>query len=322
MNKQKRIKNLKRKNKYLTLKIKNLIKSNRNDTGVKTEINENPIAYYKYTSQKVFLLLLKNKTIKITNPLKFNDPMDSTVPTIEVNNDWIKKITNSIIKEQYPEYYNEFKSEFNEKFGSEFNKLKKEFEIINNKLMAEWPELISNFRVLSLTTKEKNLLMWSHYADEHKGVVIKFKQKSSLGNPIKVDYYNGYQSLNNFFKKTFAYIAIREMNNEISEKNIDNITNIMIKIMLNYFFMKMSEWSYENEYRIVYEKEHEKIKKINNNLDVLNISDEDIECVIIGASVSPLRIKRLKFVINKRFPNAQIKLFRREGWHLKSEQLN
>lgn len=326
INKTKQLVKLRRNNKHLKRKINNLIKYRGGiDKKIRSENNEPLTAYYKYTSQKSLLLLLRNKKIKITNPLEFNDPMDSTIPNIDINDQLIKRIIKSGISEEFPTFINQFKSEVNEKLSFEFRKLKKELKIHSDKLIKDWSVLIGNFRVLSLTTKEKNLLMWSHYADEHKGVVIKFKQKLSLGNPIKVDYHNGYQSLNNFFNMTFAYIAIKEIHGKNSEVNVDNISNITVDTISKYLFMKMSEWSYENEYRIVYHKDHDKINKINKinkNLDVLNVSDDDIECITIGSSVSPLRAKRLKLLIKSKFPNTQVKHYRRIGWDLKSEEIN
>ncbi len=83
--------------------------------------------------------------------------------------------------------------------------------------------------------------------------------------------------------------------------------------------MKMSEWSYENEYRIVYHESNAKLRKINSNLDVVEVNESDIESIIIGSSVSPLRAKRLAKLIKGRLPNTNVIVhqYRRVGWQLK-----
>lgn len=321
MTKHKKLKKLMRSNKRLKLIIKNLFKSPIN-TKTKAITNENPTAYYKYMTQEVLLLLLKNKTIKTTDPLKFNDPMDSSIPEIKINHSFIKSIINQALNEFHLNGGHELKSEFDKELSQEIYKFKKELKIISEELIREWATLISKFRVISLTTKDNNLLMWSHYANEHRGVVIQFNKKLSLGEPIKVDYYNGHQSLNNFFNVAFALIVKKEASSGFSEENIDKISDVTLEVMYKYFFMKMSEWEYENEYRIVYERNHQKIISINNDLDVINIEDGDIECITIGSSVSPLRARRLKLLIQSSFPKIEVKHYRRVGWELRSEKIN
>ncbi|PQJ84479.1 hypothetical protein BTO22_13195 [Aliivibrio sifiae] len=89
--------------------------------------------------------------------------------------------------------------------------------------------------------------------------------------------------------------------------------------MQKYFFLKMSEWSYENEYRIVYHKSNGKVRRINSNLDVVEVDESDIESIIIGSSVPPLRASRLTQLIKGRLPNAKVVVhqYKRAGWKLK-----
>jgi hypothetical protein len=188
---------------------------------------------------------------------------------------------------------------------------------ISDELLGKWSKIISQFRILSLTTKKNNLLMWSHYADEHRGVVVKFKKKPSFGTPIKVDYKKGHQSLNNSFNLMASLVIKIEGRNGFTDNHSNRFSDVFLEIMRKYFFMKMSEWSYENEYRIVYPKSHSKIININDDLDVVDINDDDIECIIIGSSVSPLRAKRLEFLIQRRFPKVDVKQCQRVGWQLK-----
>ncbi|ARU47221.1 DUF2971 domain-containing protein [Sulfurospirillum diekertiae] len=87
--------------------------------------------------------------------------------------------------------------------------------------------------VLSLSRTSTSILMWSHYANNHKGLVFGFEpkakdSKSCLAKPMKVDYEITYDLL--------SYVA----NSEIRQKQY-------IKELLT----KFKDWSYEKEYRVV-----------------------------------------------------------------------
>ncbi|EPP5774571.1 DUF2971 domain-containing protein [Vibrio cholerae] len=315
MSRTKQIKKLKRRVNFLNQKIKSMV---RNKGGESQTIESSPEAYYKYMNQRTLRLLLRNKTIKFTDPLKFNDPMDSTVPELKLDVKRLKDTMINVVAIDYPEL-NDYQSDLKNHLSADERKLKKDIKLISDKLLNDWSDIISHFRVLSLTTRPDNLLMWSHYADEHRGVVVKFKKDPSFGTPKKVNYKNGHQSLNNAFNLMASLVVKMEAKGGFNEKHSDMLSDVIMKIMHKYFFMKMSEWSYENEYRIVYPESNVKIKKINSNLDVVDVDESDIESIIIGSSVSPLRVSRLTKLIKRRYPNAKVVIhqYKRVGWQLK-----
>ncbi|MEA5182929.1 DUF2971 domain-containing protein [Vibrio parahaemolyticus] len=319
MSRFKQIKKLKRRVNFLNKKIKNRVRSKGDESSATINHKEStPEAYYKYMNQSTLRLLLRNKTIKFTDPLKFNDPMDSTVPELELNVKRLKDTMISVVAQDYPEF-SDFQSDLKNHLSTEERSWKKEIKVISDELLNGWSDIISHFRVLSLTTKPDNLLMWAHYADEHRGVVVKFKKNPSFGSPQKVNYKNGHQSLNNAFNLMASVVVKMEAKGGFNDKHSDMFSDVALKIMQKYFFMKMSEWSYENEYRIVYPESNAKVRKINSNLDVVKVNESDIESIIIGSSVSPLRASRLTQLIKRRLPNAKVVVhqYKRVGWQLK-----
>lgn len=82
---------------------------------------------------------------------------------------------------------------------------------------------------ISFTESKSNLLMWSHYADEHKGVVLGFNKNYS------------------FFKdlKRVKYDSI------IPDELITDIDINDNNSFLQLFYLKSDEWIYEKEHRIV-----------------------------------------------------------------------
>jgi len=152
------------------------------------------MSFYKYTNISTAILVLRNKSLRWSSPLIFNDLEECQFTPFT--------------KEQYLSSYNAYIQLLTEcakgrliydhnKF-SEISKLfiqvmrismdqgafdTKDFsEIILN--MFSNPEsdyrnfvnaaLIKSFRVLCVTEKYDNNLMWAHYADQHYGCVFEF----------------------------------------------------------------------------------------------------------------------------------------------------
>ena len=122
--------------------------------------------------------------------------------------------------------------------GISYREALKKSEIIRNLPKAEIEKLTNRLRediqrmlkeevgVLSLSAKNDNILMWSHYADYHKGFCIEFKrsQTNPLGATKPVQYVKEYPSLNYF----------------------DDLPGNILKRMI---LTKAEDWSYEAEWR-------------------------------------------------------------------------
>lgn len=100
-----------------------------------------------------------------------------------------------------------------------------------------WSELgISLYRengIVSLTETKDNLLMWSHYASEHSGMVVEF------------------DITHDFFTKKFAGEKgkiIGKVNRVLYRK--ERINNLG-ESLLEPYFHKSDEWSYEKEHRLL-----------------------------------------------------------------------
>lgn len=325
MTKFKKIRKLKKRVDFLKMKIDIISRGMGHASwGKLTNKKQNtcsPLSYYKYMSQNVLLRILEYKTIKITNPLKFNDPMDCTFPDIELDDAGVRKTVYKYVGKEHASLLRTFKSEYDGELQDELLKLKNELKRIGCELAKDWNGLIGNYRVLSLTTKADNLLMWSHYADEHKGVVVKFRGSPSFGQPRKVNYFDGPRRLNDFFNSMFSEIVSKETSTVFSEVDSDIAADVTLKIMREYFFMKISDWKYENEYRLAYEADDKRVRNIEDDLDVLNVQDDDIESIVIGSSVSQERAHELKSLIKSSFPNVNVEKFYREGWTLKCKNV-
>lgn len=108
-------------------------------------------------------------TIKYSSPLDFNDPFDCRPIYCKVNRDDIELSRPDLIKEVgRRRNWSPAKIIKNrKKISAEISNFVSSEEYIDEKL--------AQLGVLCLTTDPKNILMWSHYADCHKGFVIAFR---------------------------------------------------------------------------------------------------------------------------------------------------
>ncbi len=106
--------------------------------------------------------------------------------------------------------------------------------------------------VFSLTEDPLNMLMWSHYGDQHQGIAIGFEQinKNDLGDTSKcrqVIYDDKFPIAN--FENIEQQLSYSIDPNFSINKTIDfNIDTPFIKTT---FFYKASCWSYEKEWRLL-----------------------------------------------------------------------
>lgn len=108
---------------------------------------------------------------------------------------------------------------------------------------------LSSSGICSFSKVRKNQLMWSHYADEHKGVCIGFKEhkirpQGSNIYPIDVTYQDKYP-FENIIERFNYFEQIPGMN------NLNAITGDILYSMLG---TKYTSWKYERERRLVFAK--------------------------------------------------------------------
>jgi len=112
--------------------------------------------------------------------------------------------------------------------------------ITRKKYIEIWQDFLPRLRVFSVSEKKDNILMWSHYADYHTGVVFKLNVLPDLDNPLCVAKPIIYKS-----KPPTFFTAKEWIDDIIGVKSIDHE-----KLSLEYAYIKSDVWSYENEWRV------------------------------------------------------------------------
>lgn len=189
-------------------------------------MTKDPLYLYKYRCfSDRSLRMLKEGKYYFAPAYSFYDPLDCAVePIYELPP--IEKIIENQAKV------------LQDNDGISFQEALQKSQIIRKLPQAELEKLLQRLQssiqnmlryeygVLSLSAKNDNILMWSHYADYHKGFCIQFKRSSSnpLGLTQPVQYAKEYPC--------FYYFD-------------DLPGNIAKKIILT----KASDWCYEEEWR-------------------------------------------------------------------------
>lgn len=98
-------------------------------------------------------------------------------------------------------------------------------------------------RVCSLSADPRNITMWSHYANGHKGVCLEFDLVSA--KPIM--YMNAER-----FQKEFSATHMSRLLSRLDNKNNPNIKKAayFVEKLRRLYAIKTSDWAYENEWRI------------------------------------------------------------------------
>ncbi|MFG0732283.1 DUF2971 domain-containing protein [Photobacterium damselae] len=157
--------------------------------------------------------------------------------------------------------YMPLRKEFFDNFlirGSQKYALNDPFELrpssgVAQKIFAE--NSYFDFAVVSLSETNNNLLMWSHYADQHRGIVVELDMSHELFTnyiPFPVTKYDD---------NLDAEVLDEEENRKRSSINAGTVQRVRynshrpsltkFEDILEHFLVKSDEWIYEKEHRII-----------------------------------------------------------------------
>ncbi len=213
-----------------------------------------------------FCDLLKHNRIYLSNPANFNDPWDCKPwfntsllddPTqYRLHCDWAFRVW---LKHNPGPHESGFLSHVEEKLKDR-KFLQSHIDLISQSLHEE---AAKRYRVYCLTTHPDNLLMWAHYANNHKGICIQYEVNSpEICAALEVQY-----------SDAFPLYCLHD------ESIVGNLLP---------FLSKSASWAYENEYRLVAQEsaasnEYSTLKTKDN---LLSLSNGAIGSIIIGCQAN------------------------------------
>ena len=209
--------------------------------------------------------IIKNSSIKFSNPRQFNDPFDCMTVQPIVNKEKIVELCKN--KTNIP---------------TENITDKDWVEINTNLLEQRFDHIINKFGVLCFSGNWDNILMWSHYASEHKGFVLifKFDRSSSFYSKIRKVIY----------KECVEFFDIDHKNSHIKIQEM--------------FSTKNNIWKYEEEYRIIHNPDT-KTEKYESGIKIF--PKKLLQGIIFGINCNNEHINQIKTWVN--IHNPSLKLF-------------
>ena len=236
----------------------------------------------KFTNYEKALDILQNLRLPISNPKYFNDPFDSRV-AVDDNDQEALQLYN-----QWPRctitigargcYGNPHEIE-----------LRRYSQLIEDAVSGADIREIENWRIACFSRQAewtKHIMMWSLYADSHRGVMLEFS--SEFENFVK----NTYELSDVIYKDERATITYQDSLNSdlISAKRKEALTT------------KSKAWEYEKETRLIipansFSKDNRNdlyCQEINGSYrDFLKIDDKWISKIVCGAMMPDNKFKTI-----------------------------
>lgn len=141
--------------------------------------------------------------------------------------------------------------------------------------------------VICFTSKVDNLLMWSHYANNHEGICVEFDSNSSFfngqykdsGSPLfdKIEGFNP--------KDVYANVGELKKVKYSVKRPLVFQTRALIEDTESWL-VKSKEWEYEDEYRIILPVDRAEMKQVkDSNMSFFKIDPKIIKSVTMGCQV-------------------------------------
>lgn len=290
--------------------------------------------FFKYATKNTALKVIESRSFRWSAPTKFNDPFDHqhgfALPTSAELLDQIRTTTLEIIygdgeitgENEFAALIRSLRAAARQIDREEFIELVEGKNIFNDmvaELRNQAPVLnkdtiaaLCHSRVFCITEECDNQVMWSHYADEHRGVVFKLRCGEAVDTVLNaariVDYTNQFVPLPHFS-------AI--LGKEAGFADVD-VHELVWKLVC----CKHRDWAYEKEWRLHLNlpNEHPAGDGFTDYSETLEVFDS----IYLGCRMLPDDIKLVGEAVERHLPNMKIFLskLRTDSFGLTFEPLN
>lgn len=251
------------------------------------------VHFFKYMSEGTAKIVLKNQTLRWATPEYLNDPFELDHRILgKVDNGRVKQEALELLWQVYQgtiesapgsliapflialrqQGIDMSRSEFEAKtlpgLAESVDKAEEVVQqVVGSKILA-----FAQVKILSLTIRPDINLMWSHYANSHKGIVFRFRsipaQLTLFAMAQPVRYTNEIPAFvtEDFMAKMFAGVPLPTSHDTI---------NAII-------FRKSLEWEYEQEWRLSLGFGHDRAAAYED----IRFGDNELDGVIFGTRTS------------------------------------
>lgn len=264
------------------------------------------MVFYKYAGG-FGIRILEDLRLKITRPNEFNDPFELTprskftltvadmLDRARTNPDHYRGAFESMKRDGYQHTFEQFIADFPKRPNfKKFRKLMREALVQED--MKSLVGASEKFGILCLSQISNSIPMWSHYADHHKGIAVGLdvaKIGQALGPFRRVRYCKQRRGIDRWLPPT---------NPEWFRQILDT------------FFVKSREWTYEQEYRRVFQLArlvHAQPDEKGKRHFFLDIRGTDVREIVFGCRIDETFENRIRAELRRRPKTfGHVKLFR------------
>ncbi|MCK4842477.1 MAG: DUF2971 domain-containing protein [Methylococcales bacterium] len=233
-----------------------------------------PKRLYKYESVNTYSLAnLKNQQVYFSKPINFNDPFDCAIGCT------FKDISQNDLEAIYEHYLTKSPSEleFKKKFGKNPNKYFLRFlqKSVEELFFKSRNEVLNNRGVTCFSELSDEILMWSHYADKHKGFCLEFdSQYEPFDKAIDVKY-----------SKKISHVDPVSI---ILDSDPDQVLKMVTT--------KYKSWEYEKEWRSIHTEGNVKF----------GYSSEALTGIYFGSKIDYAHFEIIALIIQGQNPDVKL----------------
>lgn len=275
-------------------------------------------SFFKYASPDTVLAILRNRTVRYSSPLAFNDPFDIQVglhfefdlgtlhekvvgrlgelakspeqPSIDASDPWGQLVI--AVRKYYPTHG--FPGERWRAETSElFNWLVGQIKTTQSQVQEHWRNtLLPGSRVFSVSEERDNLLMWAHYTRDHTGAVFEFLSLPEEDNPLSVAEPVVYADHPPPF-----FTEVEWLDDILSIRKFD-----ITALTRRYVYSKSIHWSYEREWRVWYPR----IPPPDVLYDDMPLRQSEVAALYLGCQAKPSFVQGAIALAKEAFPYARL----------------
>jgi hypothetical protein len=254
---------------------------------------------FKYAKTEIAITILEKKTLKWSNPDLFNDPFEFKSP-LEYGFEWdemmeialqrfgtiLTRIEDPIlaighlmaptIARLREQWKGRDPTEASRQWDAGFKTLAQKFKDQAASDAKTWFEMKQTYRVLCLSAVHDHILMWSHYADNHRGVVLEFRPMI-FARPVV---YSTEVPVAASLQEYVGWLTGERLKPDASDGFEKSV------------YTKSSVWAYENEWRVLDKRSSDK-----EPFFYRDFHPQELVAVYFGCRISPEGRKRMMGIV-------------------------
>lgn len=272
-----------------------------------------PIILYKYASASTARAILENNRLRWSSPKIFNDlaefnRMPQFIPTLSEAHHLlpqvvmdaiagIRKLDEGRLSKPMQIYLESMRLMLASGVSRDFlvKHMRHERDNADERVAHATRELVEKLnidqaRVLCLTPRFDNEVMWGNYAGSHTGCVLGFRHIAQLSTPLQEARKISYSADPPVVGSGLDFMLYGS-SQELQERTLNAV-----------FFSKKSQWSYEEEWRVLAWRPAEVGKLYGDYLFYL----EELESITLGARIRGEEEDAIVDTVSRKYPSTTL----------------